>query len=54
MLVEHPGFPPLEWEPALHRSCDRLAHFRIGEVPLNGASAIGSVALSLTDTLAGP
>ena len=28
--------------------------FRIGEVPLNGASAIGSVSLSMTDTLAGP
>ena len=54
MSFGHPRFASLQREPALHRSCDRPAHFRIGEVPLNGASAIGSVSLSMTDTLAGP
>jgi hypothetical protein len=47
-------FASLKREPALRRSFDRLTHFRVGEVTLNGASAIGSVALTMTDMLAGP
>ena len=53
-LLRCPWCTPHHSAPALHRPYDRFTHFRVGEVTLDEASAIGSVSLSMTDLLAGP
>ncbi len=49
MAPQCPRRAPIICASALHKSFDCLTHFRVGEAPPDGASAIGSVFLSMAD-----